>query len=186
MKYNTIFLQSSFLKKYGFEQIYKELSDEGILFILVDENKKKNYLLDTFEIMNKLGNKNFIFRNMILWINKFEEIDSLLIRNYQSLLFYSNGNNYHFNKDKIREKHIWKDVEWGKRKKNYNPKGKDPGNVWIKTIDNGKGKIIEYVPLSFKEIVERVILVSNSKGKILILTNEKLNLKNKNVVIKNE
>ena len=53
-----------------------------------------------------------------------------------------------FIKDNIREKHIWKDVEWGKRKKNYNPKGKDPGNVWLPTKDDGKGKITEHLILN--------------------------------------
>ena len=74
-----------------------------------------------------------------------------------------------FNKDKIREKHIWKDVEWGKREKNYNPKGKDPGNFWLPTIDDGKGKITDHLLLSFDEIIERIIKSSTSSGDIVYI-----------------
>ena len=66
-------------------------------------------------------------------------------------------NSMYFNKDFIREKHIWKDVEWGKRSKNYNPKGKDPGNVWIPTEDNGKGKITHHIELSIEDVLSRCI-----------------------------
>lgn len=62
----------------------------------------------------------------------------------------------HFDKDAIRESHIWKDVEWGHRAKNYNPKGKDPGNVWIPTEDDGKGNITNHILLDNKAIISRI------------------------------
>lgn len=65
-----------------------------------------------------------------------------------------------FNKDLIREKHIWKDVEWGKREKNYNPKGKDPGNVWIPTNDNGKAVITEHILLNKEKVIKRLLDMS--------------------------
>lgn len=65
-----------------------------------------------------------------------------------------------FDKDVIREKHIWKDVEWGKRDKNYNPKGKDPGNVWIPTEDDGKAHITKHILLSDDMVIERLIRMS--------------------------
>ena len=69
-----------------------------------------------------------------------------------------------FIKDNIREKHIWKDVEWGKRKKNYNPKGKDPGNVWLPTEDDGKGKITKHIILKNIEIIERCVISTSQSG----------------------
>ncbi len=62
-----------------------------------------------------------------------------------------------FCKDAIREKHIWKDVEWGKRAKNYNPRGKDPGNVWIPTKDDGNAKITEHILLTQGQVIERLL-----------------------------
>ncbi len=61
-----------------------------------------------------------------------------------------------FNKDAIREKHIWKDVEWGHRAKNYNPAGKDPGNVWIPTLDDGHGHITSHILLSETDVIHRL------------------------------
>ena len=49
-----------------------------------------------------------------------------------------------------------KDVEWGKRTKNYNPKGKDPGNVWIPTKDDGKAHITEHILLSLSDVINRL------------------------------
>ena len=62
-----------------------------------------------------------------------------------------------FNKDSIREKHIWKDVEWGKRAKNYSPKGKDPGNVWIPTEDDGHANITNHILLDEEGVLARLI-----------------------------
>lgn len=61
-----------------------------------------------------------------------------------------------FNKDAIRESHIWKDVEWGHRAKNYNPRGKDPGNVWIPTEDDGKGNITKHILLDYEALIKRI------------------------------
>lgn len=62
-----------------------------------------------------------------------------------------------FDKDYIREKHIWKDVEWGRRAKNYNPKGKDPGNVWIPTLDDGKANITDHILLNENEVLNKLL-----------------------------
>lgn len=61
-----------------------------------------------------------------------------------------------FRKDDIREPHIWKDVEWGHRTKNYNPKGKDPGNVWIPTEDDGKGNITKHILMDDALLIKRI------------------------------
>ena len=68
----------------------------------------------------------------------------------------------------------------GKRKKNYNPKGKDPGNVWLKTKDDGKANITEHCPLSFQEMIERCYLIaSKPKDSILFVNLKKQKSKKK-------
>lgn len=64
-------------------------------------------------------------------------------------------------KDAIREKHIWKDVEWGKRAKNYNPKGKDPGNVWIPTLDDGNAHITDHILLDNEGVIRRLLSLAD-------------------------
>lgn len=70
--------------------------------------------------------------------------------------FAANVKAMYFDKDAIRESHIWKDVEWGHRAKNYNPKGKDPGNVWIPTEDDGKGNITKHILMDGKAVIQRL------------------------------
>ncbi|WP_037341687.1 DNA-methyltransferase [Salinicoccus luteus] len=82
--------------------------------------------------------------------------DSLLY-----VIWFSKDKNSYFNKDEIREPHIWKDVEWGKRSKNYSQKGKDPSNIWIPTLDDGKGKITHHIKLDIKQILGRVYTAFN-------------------------
>ena len=61
-----------------------------------------------------------------------------------------------------------------KEKKNYNPKGKDPGNVWIKTNDDGKGSITEHMPLNESEAIERIIKCSSEKKDTISTFNIKI------------
>src|SRR5699024_7795541 len=72
------------------------------------------------------------------------------------ILWFAKSENSYFNKDAIREPHIWKNVERGRREKNYSSKGKDPSNVWIPTKDNGKGKITEHISLKIEGGIERL------------------------------
>src|SRR4030043_31114 len=67
---------------------------------------------------------------------------------------------HRFNKNLVREKHIWQQAEWGKREKNYFPLGKDPGNVWLPTLDDGKGTVIGHTPMTFEETLARCILLA--------------------------
>lgn len=79
------------------------------------------------------------------------------------------GDKYFFDKDPIREKHIWKDVEWGKREKNYNILGKDPGTVWVKIIDDGKANITGHDFFTPKELLRRMKLSSIKSTKYELL-----------------
>lgn len=76
------------------------------------------------------------------------------------LLLFVKEPDHRFNKDIVREDHIWQHAEWGKREKNYFPLGKDPGNVWIPTIDDGKGTVTGHAPMNLAETFARCILLS--------------------------
>ncbi len=76
------------------------------------------------------------------------------------LLLFVREPDHRFNKDIVREDHIWQHAEWGKREKNYFPLGKDPGNVWVPTIDDGKGTVTGHAPLSLVETFARCILLA--------------------------
>ncbi len=105
-------------------------------------------------------NKYFKHAFRIAWIYPFMLDSDKPAREIYIIIGSYLGKAYFFNKNPIREKHIWKDVEWGKRKKNYNILGKDPGTVWIKTIDDGKAKTIGHQMIRPRELLERIKLSS--------------------------
>ena len=155
------------INKIKFDNINKfvedRLNETGTVWIF-SNNQYKNKILkiNSFEICRSLSG--LLLKNIIIFYNKKKNTKNIFFQdNVEDILFFSKSKKFYLNKDPIREKHIWKDVEWGKRKKNYNPKGKDPGNVWIKTNDDGKGNITEHIPLNESEAIERIIKCSSDE-----------------------
>ena len=101
--------------------------------------------------------------------------NNLFVNRYKMIFhFTKNIDSYFFNKDPIRERHIWEKVEWGKRKKNYNPRGKDPDDVWLMTEDDGNAKITKHLPLSKEDVILRFILLTNKKqDRVILLLDDK-------------
>ena len=150
--------RNDYIDKIKFDNINKfvedRLNEDGTVWIL-SNNQYKNKILQikSFYICNSL--RGLLLKNIILFYNNKKNRRNIFFNDsIEHILFFSKSKKFYLNKDPIREKHIWKDVEWGKRKKNYNPKGKDPGNVWIKTNDDGKGNITEHIPLNESEAIE--------------------------------
>src|SRR5699024_3513717 len=65
-----------------------------------------------------LTNKEFTYKNIII-LPEERNTNSLFDDNVMYIIWFAKRDDSFFNKDSIRESHIWKDVEWGKRKKNY-------------------------------------------------------------------
>lgn len=171
--YNTIILKNSICNiKKELNSLENNLAENGNLFCYVKNdyigNEVKN---DIFDLMEYCTNINLSYVNTII----VPESTSNEYDNIQYIIwFVKNKEKMFFNKDAIREKHIWKDVEWGKREKNYNPKGKDPGNVWIPTLDDGKGKITEHILLNRNKVYDRILDATIQKNdNIFILSDEK-------------
>lgn len=98
--------------------------------------------------------------------------------------FVKSTRNYYFDKDSIREPHIFKNIEWGRRKRGksgynsnekgeerlkwrYSRKGKDPGNVFYKTLRNSEGYILAVNETTDDEIFEKLVKVSSEKGGVI-------------------
>lgn len=114
---------------------------------------RKSFLEIAKEYYEKYDN--WQYKNIIVVPNIINK-RSRLNDNLLYIIWFSSKKDPYFNKDYIREKHIWKDVEWGQRKKNYSEKGKDPSNVWIPTEDDGMGHITKHLQLNVLEIVNRL------------------------------
>jgi hypothetical protein len=148
-----------------------QVDEEGTIWVITKNYPEKGRLVFSSFILAE-SMKKFKLKNIIL-VPDFDNKSKGVIfdNNTFEILFFSKNEKYYFNKDPIREKHIWKNVEWGKRAKNYHPLGKDPGNVWLKTQDDGKGNITEHITVSFKESVERIIKSSSEEKDRCLLIN---------------
>lgn len=165
------------------------LTTDGSIFCIIRTQYKNGLVEKDFMDLIEYGislKLNYI--NTIVIPDKTDKLDNVLY----CIWFTKDKKNYYFNKDPIRENSIWKDVEWGKREKNYNSKGKDPGNVWIPTEDDGKANITNHLLLSIDEVFEKLLsttLLANDK--YLLINDDDTNFKYKNfdnetLIIKND
>jgi hypothetical protein len=145
-----------------YRTIFSKLLTTGSIFLFFENiyDHKGHIKINAFDVIDTFLTLGFKYVNIIVYpipvTNK-----GVLKKNVRYVLWFVKDNKKMIlNKDAIREKHIWKDVEWGKRKKNYNPKGKDPGNVWIPTLDDGNGTITKHIVLSNEDVVNRCIVLS--------------------------
>jgi hypothetical protein len=129
----------------------------------------------------------FKFKNMLVVYREMTPLDDGKPFAYGHFLipfFVKSLRGYYFDKDSIREPHIFKGIEWGKRKRGksgytnekngeereklrYSPKGRDPGNVFYKTQRNAEGYILAVNETSDTEILEKLIKVSSRKGEMI-------------------
>lgn len=144
-------------------------NSSNLFLILTQQHDEKGFVKSTlFDLLEIVKSSGLFLVNTIVVpmpVSKETFSDNVLYIVWCCI----NQASYYFNKDAIREKHIWKDVEWGKRAKNYNPKGKDPGNVWIPTDDDGFGNITRHKMLSLQQVIDRCLAATTKSGdKILI------------------
>lgn len=164
-KYKTIIVKDRLDKlDIDLSFIDSHLEEYGNVFYIMSTKYDEygSVKFDCLDVLNEFINRNYFYKNIIVYPK--ERAQSVAFNdNVGYIIWVSNNNkNKYFDKDPIREKHIWKDVEWGKRSRNYNEKGKDPGNVWIPTEDDGCGNITNHILLQESEIINRLIKMSGN------------------------
>lgn len=145
------------LKKY-----YGKISADGCFFAIVttEYDACGNVVHDFLEVINFAAASGYVYVNTIVYPAAHGQKVAFTDNVKYVVWFCKDLSRMKFNKDPVREKHIWKDVEWGKRAKNYNPKGKDPGNVWIPTIDDGRANIVGHILLTDDEVIEKILAMT--------------------------
>ncbi|MHA2495538.1 MAG: DNA methyltransferase [Candidatus Hodarchaeales archaeon] len=159
-----------------------KLKPSGSMWLFVQdfyEVKSKKYVPRVFEILENLAETGFYIRNCIVRFKPGSTHNGIFSQFYDNILFcVLDLEAYQFEKDKIREKHIWKDAEWGGgRRSRYNPKGKDPSNFWIRT-ESTKGKITDYYPLDDLKAMSRILLASCNANDPALLVYDQLDDQN--------
>jgi len=168
--------------KRSLQDMYEQLSETGSLFALISSEYSGDgdVLQDFTDIIEAGICRGYEYVNTIVAPTKNKQVYSIIDNVLYIVWFVKDKNKMYFDKDAIREKHIWKDIEWGKRKKNYNPKGKDPGNVWIPTVDDGKGKIVKHVFMGTNDIVNRLLSATKHGKSLVLLDDDKESIINEN------
>lgn len=163
--YGTIILNNTIENSISLLGKYKDSIDQsGNIFVLVrnEVDAVGDVTSDFLDVIYAATSIGYLYVNTIV-VPTDDRINSDLPDNVLYIIWLAKDKNHFFNKDVIRESHIWKDVEWGKRAKNYNPKGKDPGNVWIPTKDDGKAHITDHILLSLSDVINRLHSCSAQK-----------------------
>lgn len=142
---------------------YDLLAQDGCFFAIfrTEYDRDTNVAHDFLELIHEADGIGYDYVTTIVYPSS-ESQKAAFVDNVKYVVWLAKQHkSMKFNKDAIREKHIWKDVEWGKRAKNYNPKGKDPGNVWIPTVDDGHAHITEHILLGDRGVIDRLIAMSD-------------------------
>lgn len=90
--------------------------------------------------------------------------------------FVKSVGDYYFDKDSIREPHIFKGLEWVRRKRGksgygnkgtekcrYNRKGHDPGNVFYRTVRNSEGRVLAIKEITDEVVYEKLTIASTKR-----------------------
>lgn len=156
------------------QTLFFELSDVGSLFIVCSNQYDENGIVlhDFFDVINKGISCGFVYVNTIVYPTNDKQNVCFQDNIRYVVWLCKDATKYSFDKDLIREKHIWKDVEWGKRAKNYNEKGKDPGNVWIPTEDDGKANITCHRLLKDEDVIEKLLIMTNALSDNIVINNQ--------------
>jgi len=124
----------------------------------------------------------FTLKNLISCYHRAEGEDNRQIMDsYEHILFLvKNKKEYYFDKDSIRVGHVYEGNEWNERTKGqssyhdyqvrrYNPKGKDPGNVWLHEIrsDTSNETVDRVEPFPRSEAIRRCTLAGSKEGDLV-------------------
>lgn len=172
---NTSFAKTASLLKTE----YDKLSADGCFFALVrtEYDERGNVSHDFLDVISIAKDCGYEYVNTIVYPSSSAQRVAFTDNAKYVVWLCKKHAVMKFNKDAIREKHIWKDVEWGKRAKNYNPKGKDPGNVWIPTEDDGNANITNHIMLDDEGVIARLLNMSGC-GQDYLLVQDDIELTN--------
>jgi len=173
-----------FLKRFDYfwQEIYDSLSSTGSLWVFMSNIFINGELRPlTWELTDRIRTTTkFRLKNILVVYRDKPYAQTPLAQGYFNVVFFVKSlDQYYFDKDAIREPHVFKDIEWGKRlvgtsgygerKRNrYSSKGRDPGNVFYKVERDSEGKILKIYEYSDEELYEKIVKVSTKKGSIIV------------------
>lgn len=173
-----------FLERFDhfWQGIYNSMSLTGSLWVFMPNIFANGELYPlAWELIDRIrASTKFRLKNILVVYREKPYAQTPLAQSYFNIAFFVKSlNQYYFDKDAIREPHVFKDIEWGKRlvgtsgyserKRNrYSSKGRDSGNVFYKVERNSEGKILKIYEYSDEELYEKIVKVSTKRGSIIL------------------
>ncbi|SRR6266498_3088733 len=159
-----------------FADVFKVTRRSGSLWIVVDTIKKDGRLIPLpFDLASRLAPMGWGLQDVIIW-DKTKTLPwsakGTLRNTFEYILFFSKDSTFKYYIDRIREPVELKRW-WVKYPERYNPRGKDPSNIWRFPIPTqGKwsnGFLRHFCPFP-SSLVERIIDLTTDRGDVVLDT----------------
>jgi DNA modification methylase len=158
-----------------FQNCFEFAKPDATLWLIIDTFKKRGQVVPLpFDINRKLHElfkKTWNLKEVIIW-DKEKNLPwnskGRLKNQFEYILFFTKGNKYTFNIDKVREINDLKKW-WLSYPERYNPIGKAPSNLWQFTTPIrgwGNGKQNHFCPFPFA-LVEKIISIASNEGDVV-------------------
>jgi len=160
------------------KELAEDISDNGSLLVFSHDDYVDGEL-DPWPLKLERGIRDITDLKLKNIFIVYREIDTPvgkpLSSAYTSVLFFVKSTKYIFTKDEVREPHIFKDLEWGKRSQGisgyhqgreserYPSRGRDPGNVFYKDRRDETGVVIDIMEYPEPELFEKLVKLTTEK-----------------------
>jgi site-specific DNA-methyltransferase (adenine-specific) len=155
-----------------FKECNRVLKSDGSMWINIDTINTGHDELVTipFDLIPRLRALGLLLRDIMIWHNPIafpENVSYKLANKFEYVLFLTkNPRSFKFYKDTIREPHVTTN---DKRRWRYNPKGRDPGNVWtINRIVYGEKEFCDHPAPFPSELPRRIIKLTSDPGDTIL------------------
>ena len=157
----------------------RKVGEKGSLWIIGANGYQDNHLVP-WPLMIAEGiatNTQFKLKNVHVWYKEMGPLETkrFIPAHFYILFLVRSLKGYFFNKDSVREPHIFKDIEWGGKRakgksayhnrkvRRYGPRGRDPGNVLYQTKRDAYGHVLEVFEYELRNIYRKIILLCSEK-----------------------
>lgn len=158
-----------------FDKCYDFAKQNASFWLIIDTFKKQGEVIPLpFDInrkLHELNKKTWNLKEVIIW-DKEKNLPwnskGRLKNQFEYILYFTKGENFTFNIDKVREINDLKKW-WLSYPERYNPIGKAPSNLWQFTTPIrgwGNGKQNHFCPFPFA-LIEKIISIASNPGDVI-------------------
>jgi len=169
------------IERFGptWKQLFKSMTKEGSLWVFARNSFADGELVPVpLHIGTRIAHDTeFVWKNIFTIYREQTAIDgkAFVPAYYQVLFFAKDAKGYFFDKNAIKEPHVFKEIEWGRRTKGssgydptreklrYGEGGRDPGNVLYKVKRKEDGSILSTEAYTDEEVYDKFMRLSSKK-----------------------